>query len=81
MTNIIPVPQIEQQLAAATTMRQTRKVEAVSAAAMAYADEEKNYELFMSAWRVYELARIKTTELYTNNTHVMDDEILFTAMQ
>lgn len=53
----------EQSLSVAVSPKQTLEVEALSQAAMAYAREQDDYELFMSAWRVYLTARRKTTAL------------------
>ena len=67
-------------LARAHTPAETMKVEATASAAIAYANETNNYELFMQAWRVYLLARRKTTMLVQGGN--MDvTGIQFTKMQ
>lgn len=70
----------------ARTPEQTLKLEAVSSAAMAYAREINDYEAYMNMWRVYILARRKTTaliqaELQGGNMHVTDSDYGFTKMQ
>lgn len=80
MTTALSVPIIQTQLAQATTIKETRQVEAVSKVAMAYADEQQDYELYMQAWRVYLDARRKTTGLIlSGNMDVTDAG--FTKMQ
>ena len=74
------ISQAERALATATTTRQTTHIEAVASAGMAYAKEMENYEAYLMAWRVYELARIRTTELALDNMDVMG-EIGWTPMQ
>ena len=64
----------------AHTPVETVKVEAMASAAIAYANETNNYELFMQAWRVYLFARRKTTLLVKGGN--MDvTGIQFTKMQ
>lgn len=57
------ITQAERALQFATTPRQTKRVEAMSAAAMAWAKEQDYYDLFVRASKVYILSRRKTTEL------------------
>jgi len=78
--SIIPQATIHNALATATTPQETMKVEAMSSAAIAYAKEQNNYELFMDAWRVYLMARRKTTELVKAGNNDVTG-IQFTKMQ
>lgn len=65
----------------ATEPEQSRQMESVSAAAIAWAKEQHNYEMVVRATRYYLLARRKTTELLiANNMRVIDD-MQFTPMQ
>jgi len=67
---ITPLTKIQQALARATTPEQSRDVEAMAAAAKAWAKEQGDYELVVEAERIYILARRKTTELIQPNiTH------------
>ena len=85
MTLAISLPNIQSQLAQATTPHQTREIEKISRAAIAWANEQNDYELFMQAWRVYLTARRKTTELIKydidHNINVIDEQFHFTPMQ
>lgn len=67
------------------TREQSEHVEGISAAAIAYATETQNYEMVVNAWRVYVLARRRTTELclqeWEGNTDVTLTDIGFTKMQ
>ena len=60
---ITPLSQAEQALLNATTPEQTKNVEALAAAAMAWAREQDDFENLVEAGRIYILARCKTTEL------------------
>lgn len=64
---ITPLSKAEQALARATTPQQSKEVEAMAAAARAWANEQENYELVIDAFRIYFLARCKTTELIAPN--------------
>ena len=79
------VPDIRTQLARAETPAQTRKIEAVSKSAIAYAEEQNDSELYMQAWQVYLMARRKTTELVKSemdgNMDVTYNQYGFTKMQ
>jgi hypothetical protein len=59
--------QAEQTLQLATDPEQSKVVESLSAAAIAWAKEQGDYELAIAAARVYILARRKTTELIKPN--------------
>ena len=74
------ISQAERALATATTTRQTTHIEAVASAGMAYAKEMENYEAYLLAWRVYELARIRTTEISRTRATELD-EIGWTRQQ
>lgn len=75
----------ETALSVAVLPTQTMEVEAMSQAAMAYAREQDDYELFMKAWRMYLMARRKTTGLIQEegdgNTRVTYTGYGFTKMQ
>jgi hypothetical protein len=79
------IPQIHGQLMQATTPAQTREVEKVSRAAIAYAEEQSDYDLYMQAWQVYLSARRKTTALVKydleRNIDVTAEGFGFTKMQ
>jgi hypothetical protein len=57
------VSKAERMLAEAKTPKQSKSVEAVASAAMAWAREQEDYEVLIGATRIYVLARRKTTEL------------------
>ena len=80
----LPLSHAQRALASATTPAKSKHAEVVSKTAMAYYDEQANYEGYMQAWRVYLLARRKTTELVqaqlAANTRVTDIPA-FTPMQ
>jgi hypothetical protein len=82
-TSILKLSQAEMMLANATKPEQTKKVEAVSAAAIAYAKEQGDYEAMVTATRIYVLARRRTTELFMSerNIDVTLEEMGFTRMQ
>lgn len=65
MSELTPVSKAEQMLSVAETPEETKQVEAVAAAAIAWAKEQNDYELAFDASVVYIKARCKTTELYT----------------
>ena len=77
--SLLPIG-IDTTLANATTPKQTKVVESVSSAAMAYAKEQDDYELFMNAWRVYIDARRKTTQLILDGNMDVTEQG-FTKMQ
>jgi phage N-6-adenine-methyltransferase len=58
-----PVSRAEQALAVAKTPRESKAVEAMAAAAKAWARENDDFEKVVEAARIYILARRKTTEL------------------
>lgn len=60
---LTPISIAEQKLALAKSPEESKEVEALAAAAIAWAKEQENYELIVDAWRAYVLARSKTTEL------------------
>ncbi len=60
---ITPVSRAEQALMQASTPQETREVEAMAAAAKAWAKEQGDLELTFGAACIYILARCKTTEL------------------
>ena len=64
MTNeLTPISKAEQALARATTPSESKQVEALAAAAKAWAREQNDFEKVVEAARIYILARRKTTEL------------------
>ena len=63
LSHILPVNPLEQRLIKSTTPQETKAVEEMSAAARAYAKEQGDYEMMVTATRIYLLARRKTTEL------------------
>ena len=63
MNAITPLTKIQQALSRAVTPEQSKAVEAMAAAAQAWAKEQDDYELVVEAGKVYILARRKTTEL------------------
>jgi hypothetical protein len=67
MDELIKLSEAEKALQVATTPQQSQNVEAVAAAAIAWAKEQEDYELAVNATRVYFLARRKTTELIEPN--------------
>lgn len=78
-------PDITSVLANVTRPEESRRIESVSAAAIAWAKEQQDYEMLVNATRAYILARRKTTELCieerTRNLDVTLSEIGFTRMQ
>jgi len=58
-----PINRAEQALQAATTPYESKQVEAMAAAAMAWAKEQNDYEKVVDAARIYLLSRCHTTEL------------------
>ncbi|HEY6018617.1 MAG TPA: hypothetical protein VIY48_01630 [Candidatus Paceibacterota bacterium] len=60
ITKVVPAMSA---LEKAKTPAQTKKIESASAAAIAWAKEEGDYELMVDAMKMYVLARRKTTEL------------------
>ena len=62
-SGLTPVSKAERALARASTPEETREVEAMAAAAKAWAYEQNNYELAFEASVIYVTARCKTTEL------------------
>jgi len=88
-SNILPISYIENKLTNAGTPQETQAVEAISAAAIAYAKEQHDYETMVIATRIYLLARRKTTELILpeiqhggqGNTRVTLLDYGFTKMQ
>ena len=62
-TGVIEINQAQRALQVATIPAQTKAVESFAAAAQAWAKEQGDYELFVSAAHIYILARRKTTEL------------------
>ena len=63
MDALTPVSRAEQALAEATTPKETKEVEAMAAAAKAWAKEQNDFELAAEASWIYIQARCKTTEL------------------
>lgn len=63
MTELTPLSEAERALTKADTPEKSRKVEAISAAAIAWAKEQDDFELHINAWEVYVKARRNTTEL------------------
>ena len=57
------ISKAEQALNIASTPEESKEVEAMAAAAKAWASELGDYNLQCDAWRIYALARRKTTEL------------------
>ena len=85
------VNKASQALAQANTPAQTKQIESISRAAIAYAKEQKDYEMMVEATHLYIMARRKTTELIApeikhggdkqgNNTVTLKD-YGFTKMQ
>lgn len=68
-SELMKVSSAEKALAFATTPEQSKNVESVAAAAIAWAKEQGDYELAVEAARVYILARRKTTELIEPNIY------------
>ena len=62
-TGILTLPEIERRLITAETPKQAHDIEAAASAAKAWHDEQGHYEESMQAWRLYYMARRKTTEL------------------
>lgn len=62
-TGLTPVSRAEQALMQASTPEETKQVEAMAAAAKAWAKEQGDLELTFGAACIYILARCKTTEL------------------
>lgn len=60
---LTPITKAEQALQLATTPRQSKQVEALAAAAKAWAKEQDDFEMVVEAGRIYILARRRTTEL------------------
>lgn len=86
MNNSLALPSnIEARLSTVTQPAESRKLESVSKSAIAWANEQMDYEMMVKATRIYILARRKTTELclseYEGNTRVTLSEIGFTKMQ
>lgn len=69
MTLPVLVSHLHQQLAAATTPRQTHAIEAASLAEQAWAREQQDYDGFVKAALLYIMARRKTTELIQPYIH------------
>lgn len=69
-TEITPVSKAQQALQLAATPEQSKEVEAMAAAAKAWAKEQGYYELAFQASHIYIDARRKTTELIEPNIHV-----------
>lgn len=63
MNEIIAVSEMEKRIQLATKPEQTKQIESVSLASIAWAKEQKDYELFVRSWYAYVMARRKTTEL------------------
>lgn len=63
MESLVEMSVIERGLMLAQTPEQTKEIEAIALAARAWAQESHDYEMLVSAVRVYILARRKTTEL------------------
>lgn len=64
---ITPLSKARQALAQATTPQASKDVEAMAAAAQAWAKEQNDFELAFEAAVVYIMARCKTTELIAPN--------------
>jgi len=62
-----PITKAEHALYLAQTPQQSKEVEAMAAAAKAWAKEQNDYELVVNAARVFILSRRKTTELIKPN--------------
>lgn len=67
MNEITPLSKAEKALAAAKTPDESKQVEALAAAAKAWAKEQDDFEKVVLAARIYILARRKTTELIVPN--------------
>lgn len=85
ITAWLGAPDITTVLANVTQPAESKKIESISAAAIAWAKEQQDYEMLVNATRTYILARRKTTELclseYEGNARVTLSEIGFTKMQ
>jgi len=66
---LTPVSRAEQALVAAKTPRESKAVEALAAAAKAWARENDDFEKVVESARIYILARRKTTELILPSIH------------
>jgi DNA modification methylase len=64
---LTPISKAERALMTATTPKESKEVEAMAAAARAWAKEQENFELIIDAFRIYFLARCRTTELVKPN--------------
>jgi phage N-6-adenine-methyltransferase len=68
-TEITPITKAELALQNANTPKESHEVEALAAAAKAWAKEQNDYEGVVEASRIYILARRKTTELVEPNIY------------